>query len=138
MAASTWTRLGNQVVIGVLHSPLHALLDRRTALLTITGWRSGRQYTFPVEYSRDGRVLHVISRTDHHWWRNLASNGHITIWLGGVEYHAFAEVREMSEADRLRFLQQFWKDAYGRRLDTDDAGERARHAVIIRILLTDD
>ena len=83
MAASTLTHLGNELVVAVLHSPFHALLDRRTALLTITGCRSGRSFTFPVEYSRDGRVLHVISRTDHRWWRNLASNGHISIRLGG-------------------------------------------------------
>ena len=138
MAASTLTHLGNELVVAVLHSPFHALLDRRTALLTITGCRSGRSFTFPVEYCRDGRVLHVISHTDHRWWRNLASNGHISIRLGGVEYHAFGEVREMAEPDRLRFLQRFWRDAYGRRLHTDDAAERARRAVIIRILLTDD
>ncbi|MFL5759530.1 MAG: nitroreductase/quinone reductase family protein [Xanthobacteraceae bacterium] len=138
MATSAFMRIGNALVAGVLCSPLHALLDRRTALLTITGRRTGRRFRFPVEYSRDGHVVHVVSRADHRWWRNLVGGGHLTIRLGGVDYHAFGEVRELAEADRIRFLQGFWRDAYGRRLDTDDAAERARTAVIVRILLADD
>jgi hypothetical protein len=138
MAVSSRKRVGNALVAAVLCSPLHRMLDRRTALLTITGRRSGRRFNVPVDYSRDGRVIHIISRTDHHWWQNLEGGEHLTIRLGGVEYRAFGEVREMSEADRIRFIQGFWRDAYGRRLDADHAADIARFAVIVRILLTDD
>jgi hypothetical protein len=44
-------------VVAVLRSPVHTLLDRRTALLTITRRRSGHRFNVPVEYCRDGRVL---------------------------------------------------------------------------------
>jgi hypothetical protein len=138
MAASAQTRIGNAFVTAVLRSPFHRLLDRKMALLTISGRRSGRRFSFPVDYSRDGRVIHVISRTDRQWWRNLTGGGHLSIRLGGVEYRAFGEVREMAEADRIRFLQGYWQTAYGRHLVADDAAMRARSAVIIRILLTDD
>jgi F420H(2)-dependent quinone reductase len=138
MAASTQTRIGNAVVTAVLCSPFHALLDRRTALLTITGRRSGRCFSFPVEYCRDGRVIHVMSHADHRWWRNLKGGGHLSIRIGGVDYHAFGDVIEMTEADRIRFVQSFWRDAYDRRIDADHAAELAHSAVIVRILISDD
>jgi len=138
MAGSALMKVGNALVVVVLSSPFHALLDRRTALLTVTGRNSGRRFRFPVEYHRDGRVIHVVSRADRRWWRNLVGGGHLSIRLGGVDYSAFGEVLEMTEPDRIRFLQGFWRDAYGRRLDADHAAEFAHLAVIIRILLTDD
>jgi hypothetical protein len=138
MATSAVARLGNSLVGAVLCSPFHALLDRRTALLTITGRRSGRRFEVPVDYHRDGHVVHVLSRADHRWWRNLEGGARLTIRLGGVEYRAYGEVREMAEADRVRFLQALWRDAYGRYLDASHAAELAREAVIVRILLTDD
>ena len=138
MATSALTRIGNVLVGAVLSSPFHALLDRRTALLTITGRRSGRRFQVPVEYSRDGHVVHVISRADRRWWRNLTGGARLSIRIGGVDYPAFGEVREMAEADRVRFLQGFWREIYGRYLDTSHAAELAREAVIVRILLADD
>ena len=52
-------RTVNPLLRAVLRSPAHGLLSRRVVLITVTGRRSGRTFTFPVQYSRQGeRVTH--------------------------------------------------------------------------------
>ena len=64
-------RFVNAVVAFLLRSPLHGLLSRGVALITVTGRRTGARYTTPVQYvERDGD-LYVISRRERTWWRNL-------------------------------------------------------------------
>ena len=55
---AVFNRTANPVVRAVLSSPFHPLLSRNLALITVTGRRTGRRYTFPVGYRQDGdRVL---------------------------------------------------------------------------------
>jgi deazaflavin-dependent oxidoreductase (nitroreductase family) len=70
---AVFNRTANPVVRAVLSSPLHPLLSRNLALITITGRRSGRRYTFPVGYHQDGdRVLINVGWPERkQWWRNL-------------------------------------------------------------------
>ena len=49
-----WNRTGNRAVAVLLRSPLHPLLSRQLALISVTGRRSGHSYTFPVGYRRAG------------------------------------------------------------------------------------
>ena len=67
-------RVVNPLVRGLLRSPAHGLLSGRLALLSVTGRRSGRTFTFPVGYHRDGdRVtISVASPERKRWWRNLS------------------------------------------------------------------
>ena len=78
-------RTANPVVRALLSSPLHPLLSRNLALITITGRRSGRRYTFPVGYHQDGdRVLiNVGSPERKHWWRNLTDPGQVELRIRG-------------------------------------------------------
>ncbi len=41
----------NPLVTWLLRSPLRWLMDRNTLLLTYTGRKSGRTYTFPISYA---------------------------------------------------------------------------------------
>jgi hypothetical protein len=79
-------RVVNPLVRGVLRSPAHGVLSGRLALLTVTGRRSGRTFTFPVGYQRDGdRVtIGVASPERKRWWRNLRDAAPVEIWLAGV------------------------------------------------------
>jgi hypothetical protein len=43
-----WQKLYNPIVIWLLRSPLHSLMDKSTILVTITGRKSGKIYTVPV------------------------------------------------------------------------------------------
>jgi hypothetical protein len=79
-------RVVNPLVRGLLRSPAHGMLSGRLALLTVTGRRSGRTFTFPVGYRRDGdRVtIGVASPERKRWWRNLRDAAPVEIWLAGV------------------------------------------------------
>lgn len=63
----------NPAVGALLESPLHRLLSRALILLTITGRRSGRRFTFPVQYARDGDTVWIVPGRHERktWWRNL-------------------------------------------------------------------
>jgi hypothetical protein len=61
------------LIKGLLRSPLHRLASGYLALITVTGRRSGREYTFPVGYSeRNGRVVIGVGWPERKsWLRNL-------------------------------------------------------------------
>jgi len=43
-------------------------MSKRPVLLTYTGRKSGKAYTTPVNYLRDGDTLLVVSSCEHAWW----------------------------------------------------------------------
>jgi hypothetical protein len=88
-------RVVNPVVRAVLRSPAHGLLSGHLALLTITGRRTGRAFTFPVGYHRDGdRVTVGVDWPERkRWWRNLSDAAPVEIWLAGVRRHGTAQAR---------------------------------------------
>ena len=53
-------KLYNPIVAAILRSPLHAAMSNSTMLLTFSGRKSGRTYTTPVNYVRDGDELLVV------------------------------------------------------------------------------
>ena len=62
----------NPAIVWILRSPLHPLLSAALMLITVTGRRSGRRYTIPVGYQRDGaRFTILVSKARRkNWWRN--------------------------------------------------------------------
>ena len=88
-------RVVNPLVRGLLRSPAHGLLSGRLALLSVTGRRSGRTFTFPVGYHRDGdRVtISVGSPERKRWWRNLSDAAPVEIWLAGVRRAGTGQAR---------------------------------------------
>lgn len=88
-------RTVNPIVRAVLRSPAHGLLSRRVALLTVTGRRSGRTFTFPVMYRRDGShvTLTVGSPERKRWWRNLRGGAAVELMLGRVRYAGTARAQ---------------------------------------------
>jgi hypothetical protein len=88
-------RVVNPVVRAVLRSPAHRLLSGHLALLTVTGRRSGRTFTFPVGYHRDGdRVTIGVDWPERkRWWRNLSDAAPVEIWLAGVRRAGTGQAR---------------------------------------------
>lgn len=64
--------LWNSIVARILSSRLHRLLSDSTLLLVVTGRKSGRAISVPVNYSQSGRRLSATSRIERKWWRNLS------------------------------------------------------------------
>ena len=60
-------------------------------LITVTGRKSGKTYTTPVGFYRDGDVLWILSSRDRTWWRNVRANAHVCIRLHGKDMEGFAE-----------------------------------------------
>lgn len=86
-----WQKLYNPFVIALLRSPLHGLLDQHTMLITITGRKSSKHYTFPVSYIREGENLFVISQKDRSWWKNLCGGAQVLVSLQGHTWRARGE-----------------------------------------------
>jgi len=84
---------GNSFIKFILRSPLHGLLSNNTMLITVTGRKTGRLITTPVNYARDNNVLWIISKRDRKWWRNLRGGAPVYLILRGKkDVKGFAEV----------------------------------------------
>ena len=75
-------------------------------LLTHTGARSGKTYTTPLAYSRDGGRYVVIasmggSPVNPQWFRNVARNPAVTLEVGRERFPARAQIPEEAERARL-------------------------------------
>jgi deazaflavin-dependent oxidoreductase (nitroreductase family) len=82
---AVFNRTANPAVKAVLSSPLHPWLSRGLALITVTGRRSGRRYTFPVGYRQDGNrvTINVGWPERKEWWRNLRQGGRVEMRIRG-------------------------------------------------------
>jgi hypothetical protein len=65
--------LVNRIVLALLHSPVHWLLDPGVCELRYRGRRTGRPVALPVLYAAYGEryVVVVGDAADKHWWRNF-------------------------------------------------------------------
>ena len=77
----TLLRLWNPVMRRILESPIHWPLSRWFAVLTWTGRKSGRRYSTPIAYLREGSTVWVT--TGDRWWRNLVDGAPVRIRVAG-------------------------------------------------------
>jgi len=82
---------GNDFIKFLLRSPLQGLLGDNLMLITVTGRRSGRLITTPVNYYRDENTLWVISDRDRKWWRNVCGGAEVSLRIQGRDVRARAE-----------------------------------------------
>src|SRR5215208_1040467 len=95
---------GNNFVAFLLRTPLHVIMGN-TMLITVTGCKTGRKYSTPVGFYREGDTLWVISSRDRTWWRNVKNGAEVSLLLRGKSVHAFAEA-ELNEKDvKLRLIE---------------------------------
>lgn len=134
----------NRILVRLLRSPLSRLVDGGLMLLTVTGRRTGRTFTFPVQYVADGRALWVYAGGGDAkiWWRNLVGGADVEVLLRRRVYPATAIALTQAEAPELveeglrRYVDRF--PATGRRLGIG-SGDRlvfeqtAANTVIVRI-----
>ena len=67
----------NPLVRLLIRSPLHWLANRRLALITYTGRRSGRNYTIPVGYQVADLQVTITGGSPERkaWWRSPTGTG---------------------------------------------------------------
>lgn len=96
-----------------------------TLLLTTTGRKTGRPFTTPLIYRRDGDDYVIVASKggapDHpDWYLNLQANPQVEIQVGGEVMTATAHTAEGAERERLwAAMAEVWPDydAYARKTD---------------------
>jgi len=136
-------KLYNPLVLWLLRSPLHAAMSNSTMLLTFTGRKSGRTYTTPVNYVRDGDELLVVGSRGHSWWKNLRA-AVVSVRVRGRKMRGEAEAFEGEAAEEgllavLRAVpayRGYWKlelGEDGRPQEPDALRRVARDNALVRI-----
>ena len=80
----------NPIMMWILRSPLHGMLSSNTMIITYMGRKSGKTYSTPVNYIRDGDVLWTVSFRDRTWWRSLRDSP-VTVRVQGKDLSGVAK-----------------------------------------------
>lgn len=132
----------NSAVKGMLHTPgLERWLGRGIALLTFTGRKSGKAYTTPVSYHREGDTVIILTKTFRRWWRNLSERPEVELRLSGRDFRGMA-VASVGDERELPTLESFLEHrpvdakAYGITLTPEGhVPEEALHALLSQIVV---
>ena len=107
-------RSWNQVMRGLLGSPLHWALSRWFALLTYTGRKSGTSYTTPVSYVLERDTVFITS--GDRWTVNLTEPAPVRLRLRG-RWRAGTGAMVVDRSESLREHARLCRDrAFFRRL----------------------
>ena len=98
----------------LLDSPIHWPFSRWFAVLAWKGRKTGRRYSTPVSYVREGDV--VFLTTGDRWWRNLSGGAPITLRLAGRQREGTAEPILDAAAGRAEHERLFRAHPWFRRL----------------------
>ncbi|MFZ6026986.1 MAG: nitroreductase/quinone reductase family protein [Chloroflexota bacterium] len=135
----------NNTIKFILRSPLHGILSKNFLLINFVGRKSGKTFTTPVSYSRDGNYLYVFTHAT--WWKNLQPTTPITLRLRGKDVQGLPEPvvedKKAVAAGLMAHLRRSPYDAsfYGVTLDKDknprpdEVEVGAQTTVMIRIAL---
>jgi hypothetical protein len=100
---------GNSFVRVLLNSPLHFLLGPNVALITVTGRKTGKAISTPINVTRDGNIYIATSTRLRTWWRNLRGGAIAKLHVAGQTVQVHGEiinnVDEVIEGLR-RYFQQ--------------------------------
>lgn len=140
-------RFLNPVVAALLRSPLHALMSGDVMLITVTGRRTGRRFTIPVSYTRDGGTVRCFTERQTKWWRNLRGGADVTLRVAGEDRNGRAQAigddpERISQALGA-FLTRLPRDAvyYDVRLesdqrpDPDDVTRAGKSVILVEVQL---
>jgi hypothetical protein len=78
----------NPIMRRLLQSPLHWPLSRWFAVLSWTGRKTGKHYSTPVSYVREGS--NVFITTGDRWWRNLTGGEQVGVLVAGNRQRGIA------------------------------------------------
>lgn len=87
----------NPIMKTILRSPFHTIISRKIMIITFRGSKSGRQYSTPVSYYREGD--RVICFTHGLWWKNIGDGSEVKVRIQGEDYNGHA-VAVTDDAER--------------------------------------
>lgn len=135
---------GNDFVKFFLRTPLHVFMGN-TMLITVSGRKTGKKYTTPVQYYRAGEHLWILSSRDRTWWRNLRDGGDVSLRYHGKDATGFGEAildEEIVAQQIGEYVRQIPMAAKGLGLrvengtpDPEDAARLAKERLFVKIKL---
>jgi hypothetical protein len=139
-------KISNDIMKAVLHSPLHSVFSQNTLLITMTGLKTGQEYSVPVNYVQDGNTLYIISKRYRTWWRNLRGGRPVRVWLRGTQTKGQATTDEVyvTVVENLKSFFQKRPDIsryFGVRFEsnnqpnTQDIARLAQERVLVKVCL---
>ncbi|HTX90000.1 MAG TPA: nitroreductase family deazaflavin-dependent oxidoreductase [Anaerolineales bacterium] len=99
--------LGNFFIKALVNSPFHSILGNSFAVITVTGRKTGKPITTPINVATVGGVLTVISLRDRTWWRNLREARPAWLRRAGKRSRVRAELLEAPEAVQSNLQEYF-------------------------------
>jgi hypothetical protein len=138
------TRLGNFFIKVLVNSPFYPVLGKSFAVITVTGRKSGRSISTPINTVEIDDLLTVISLRERTWWRNLRDGRTAQLQRSGTQIPVQGEVIESPEeivSIMTKYFLQY--PGYAKyfdvrtgpdgRLDPGQLEELGRQRVIIRL-----
>ena len=86
--------IGNFFIKAIVNSPLHGLLGDSFAVITLTGRKSGRRFSTPINVKADEGGWTVVSSRERTWWRNLRQGRTALLRVGGKQAAVQGEIVE--------------------------------------------
>jgi deazaflavin-dependent oxidoreductase (nitroreductase family) len=75
--------IGNAFIAALLRSPFHSLLGDSFGVITVTGRKTGRRISTPINLAKTAEGFTVVSYSMRSWWRNLLGGRGGEIRVGG-------------------------------------------------------
>jgi|YNPBryBLVA2012_1023415.scaffolds.fasta_scaffold10173_3 deazaflavin-dependent oxidoreductase (nitroreductase family) len=144
--ARTPGNFGNGFMATLLRSPLHGFISKSMMLITVTGRKSGKTYSTPVNYLRSGDMLITTSYRERSWWRNLRGGAQVTVRVQGKDLTGQGEVIEDAAGVSAALAEYFrlrpgYARFFGVKLgadgqpDPDDLARATQTRVVVKIHL---
>jgi deazaflavin-dependent oxidoreductase (nitroreductase family) len=97
----------NAFIKFIVNSPFHRMLGPNFAVLSVTGRKSGKTISFPVNAFRQDDVFMVITLRERSWWRNLETNPRARLRIGGRSFDVSGDIIEV-ETEVIEILRQYF------------------------------
>ncbi|MEH6609625.1 MAG: nitroreductase/quinone reductase family protein [Halioglobus sp.] len=105
----------NPIMGLLLRSPIHRFWSDSLMLITFTGRNSGKQFTTPVRYVKDGDSILCFTSAENQWWRNLRNGASAQLRVAGESSPYTTSVIENNPSEIKKwlmfYLSQYPQDA---------------------------
>ena len=94
-----WMNTSMRIMLGL--PGLRRLLGRTFAIITVTGARTGTEYSTPVQYMKADDDYVVLSQRHRIWWRNIRTEPLVTLTVFGKAVPGRARIAEGGDANEV-------------------------------------
>ena len=91
-----WMNAAMRIMMGL--PGLRRLLGKSFAMISVTGAKTGRSYSTPVQWLKMDNSYVVLSQKHRIWWRNIRTRPRVDLAIGGHTIHGQAHIAKDTEA----------------------------------------